>query len=78
MIQSLALKLEKFMENKITLYKKDSKGKCRVINFWTEKEKFCQSTGIKDGKLVKNIKICKGKNFFLGYLDLVARHFLVR
>ena len=62
MIQSLALKLEKFMENKITLYKKDSKGKCRVINFWTEKEKFCQSTGIKDGKLVKNIKICKGKN----------------
>ena len=50
------------MNNKITLYKKDSKGKCRVIHFWTENEKFCQSAGIKDGVLVENIKICKGKN----------------
>ena len=46
----------------ITLYKKDSKGKCRIINFWTEDDKFCQSAGVKDGKLVENIKVCKGKN----------------
>lgn len=50
------------MENKITLYKKDSKGKCRIINFWTENNKFCQSSGVKDGLLVPNVKICKGKN----------------
>jgi DNA ligase-1 len=45
-----------------TLYKKDSKGKCRIINFWTENDKFCQSSGVKDGLLVPNVKICKGKN----------------
>ena len=50
------------MENKITLYKKDSKGKCRIINFWTEKDKFCQLSGVKDGLLVPNTKICKSKN----------------
>jgi len=50
------------MENKVTLYKKDSKGKCRVINFWTERDKFCQSAGVKDGLLVPNTKVCKGKN----------------
>lgn len=46
----------------ITLYKKDSKGKCRIINFWTEGDKFCQSAGLKDGLLVPNTKVCKGKN----------------
>jgi DNA ligase-1 len=45
-----------------TLYKKDSKGKCRIINFWTEGDKFYQSAGIKDGQLVENIKVCKPKN----------------
>lgn len=47
---------------KTTIYKKDSKGKCRIIEFWCENDKFIQLAGIKDGKLVENIKVCKPKN----------------
>ena len=45
-----------------TLYKKDSKGKIRVLNYWTEDDKFCQSSGVLDGQLIQNEKVCKGKN----------------
>lgn len=45
-----------------TLYKKDSKGKIRVLNYWTKDDKFCQSSGILGGQLVENEKSCKGKN----------------
>lgn len=47
---------------KTTLYKKDSKGNIRELNYWVEGADFCQSSGILDGKLVENKKTCKGKN----------------
>jgi len=45
-----------------TLYKLDSKGKVRVIRFTVEGNKLIQYSGLKDGKLVKAVKECKGKN----------------
>jgi len=50
------------MTDTTTLYKVDSKGKIRVINFWCEGAEFKQESGVLDGNLVKNSKICKGKN----------------
>ncbi len=47
---------------KTTLYKKDSKENIREISYWTEGSKLCQSSGLVDGKLVENKKVCKGKN----------------
>lgn len=47
---------------KKTLYKKDSSGRIRILNFWCEKGKFKQESGLIDGKLVEASKICKGKN----------------
>lgn len=44
------------------LFKKDSKGKIRVWNVWTEGGLLKQSAGLVDGKLVENEKQCKGKN----------------
>lgn len=44
------------------LFKKDSKGKIRVWNVWTDGELLKQSSGILDGKLIENQKECKGKN----------------
>jgi DNA ligase 1 len=46
----------------ITLYKKDSKGKCRIINFWCERNLFHTEAGIISGKLVKNTTNCVSKN----------------
>lgn len=45
-----------------TLFKKDSKNKIRVINFWCEGEKFYTSAGLLDGQLVENYRECKPKN----------------
>lgn len=46
----------------ITIYKKDSKGKCRIINFWTEGNLFHTEAGLLDGKLIKNTTNCVAKN----------------
>lgn len=45
-----------------TLYKKDSKGKLRVLNIWAEGADLVQTSGLADGKLVEARKTCKGKN----------------
>lgn len=44
------------------LYKKDSKGKIRILDIWASGEILFQESGLLDGKLVKNQKVCKGKN----------------
>lgn len=46
----------------ISLYKKDSKGKIRVLNIYTEGADLVQTAGIYGGNLVENRKTCKGKN----------------
>jgi ATP-dependent DNA ligase len=48
--------------NKITLYKKDSKGKIREWSIWTESGDLVQSSGLIDGKMVEHRKTCKIKN----------------
>lgn len=45
-----------------TLYKKDSKGKIRIWKIETKLNQLIEYSGLKDGKLVKHVKICKGKN----------------
>ena len=45
-----------------TLYKKDSKGKLRVLKIYTEGADLIQSSGLEGGKLVEARKTCKGKN----------------
>lgn len=45
-----------------SLYKKDSKGKLRVLNIYTEGADLVQSAGLLDGNLVTNRKTCKPKN----------------
>jgi ATP-dependent DNA ligase len=45
-----------------SLYKKDSKGKIRVLNIYTEGADLVQSAGLLDGNLVTNRKTCKPKN----------------
>jgi DNA ligase 1 len=45
-----------------TLFKKDSKGKIRVLNVYTEGADLIQSAGLLDGNLVTNRKTCKPKN----------------
>lgn len=45
-----------------TLYKKDSKGKLRVLKIWTEGADLVQASGLADGKLKEDRKTCKGKN----------------
>jgi DNA ligase-1 len=44
------------------LYKKDSKGKIRIFEIKTNYAILVQRSGLKDGKLVEHIKVCKGKN----------------
>lgn len=44
------------------LYKLDSKGKTRVIEYLTEDDQLIQRSGILDGKFTETIKVCKGKN----------------
>jgi len=46
----------------ITLYKKDSKGKIRIINFWCEGNLFHTEAGLLGGKLIKNTTNCVSKN----------------
>lgn len=46
----------------ITLYKKDSKGKLRVLKISVEGADLVQESGLADGKLVPARKTCKGKN----------------
>ena len=50
------------MSNIKTLYKKDSKGKIRVINFWTAGAELKQESGLLGGNLVLNSRMCKVKN----------------
>lgn len=45
-----------------TLYKKDSKGKIRVLNIYTEGADLVQTAGLLGGSLVENRKTCKPKN----------------
>jgi ATP-dependent DNA ligase len=45
-----------------TLYKKDTKGKIRILELSTEGSLFIQTSGIIDGKLVRHEKECKPKN----------------
>ena len=44
------------------LFKKDSKGKIRVIKFSTDDNILIQESGILDGKMVTNKRVCKAKN----------------
>lgn len=44
------------------IYKKDSKGKIRVLNLYTEGADLVQVSGLLDGKMVENRTTCKGKN----------------
>ncbi len=46
----------------VTLYKKDSKGKIRIINFWCEGNLFHTEAGLLGGKLIKNTTNCVSKN----------------
>lgn len=50
------------MTIKKTLYKLDSLGKTRVLNYWNEGNFMCQSSGILGGALVENKKEAKPKN----------------
>lgn len=50
------------MSNIKTLYKKDSKGKIRVINFWTAGGELKQESGLLGGNLVLNSRMCAIKN----------------
>ena len=45
-----------------TLYKKDSKGKIRVWEVYANNDELIQKSGIKDGKLITNSKLCNPKN----------------
>jgi DNA ligase-1 len=45
-----------------SLYKLDSKGKPRILNYWTEGALICQSSGLLGGALVENKKEAKPKN----------------
>jgi DNA ligase-1 len=45
-----------------TLYKKDSKGKIRILNIYTEGAELVQEAGLLEGSLVMNRKVCKPKN----------------
>lgn len=45
-----------------TLFKRDSKGKIRVLNIFTEGADLVQTAGLLDGNLVTNRKTCKPKN----------------
>jgi DNA ligase 1 len=45
-----------------SLYKKDSQGRIRILNYWTKGAEFWQSSGLLDGELVENVKVCKSKN----------------
>ena len=45
-----------------TLYKKDSKGKIRVLNISTNGAELIQESGLLGGSLVTNQKTCKSKN----------------
>jgi len=44
------------------IYKKDSKGKIRVLHVFTEGSTLVQESGIVDGKLVQHPSECAGKN----------------
>lgn len=44
------------------LYKKDTKGKTRILEILTEGAELVQRSGLKDGALVEHRKTCKGKN----------------
>ena len=44
------------------IYKKDSKGKIRVLHVFTEGSTLVQESGIVDGKLVQHSNECAGKN----------------
>jgi DNA ligase-1 len=45
-----------------TLYKKDSKGKLRILRIYAQGADLVQESGLADGKLVEARKTCKGKN----------------
>lgn len=47
---------------KKTLYKKDSKGKIRIFQIWTDGAILLQQSGLNEGKQVLQQKVCKPKN----------------
>jgi len=44
------------------LYKLDSKGKIREWELYVEENKYITNYGLKDGKKIEQVKVCKGKN----------------
>lgn len=50
------------MKTEKTLYKKDTKGKIRVLILSTEGAELIQKSGLLNGQLVEHRKICKAKN----------------
>ena len=46
----------------ITIYKKDSKDKIRIIKYYTEDDCIVQLSGLENGKLVERRSICVAKN----------------
>lgn len=46
----------------VTLYKTDTKGKVRVLIMRTERNTLIQESGLLNGNLVKNERVCHGKN----------------
>jgi ATP-dependent DNA ligase len=50
------------MEFKKSIYKKDTKGKVRILTVSTNESTLIQESGLVDGALVKHESVCKGKN----------------
>ena len=48
--------------NKKTIYKKDSKGKYRVLTYWTEGNTLYTESGLLDGKKKVDTRVCSAKN----------------
>ncbi len=49
------------MEKK-TIYKKDNKGKIRILTVWTEGPNLYRTSGLEDGKQVEHHSVCEAKN----------------
>jgi ATP-dependent DNA ligase len=55
---------KKKMMNEVyyTIYKKDTKGRPRVLNIYSDRGELVQESGLVGGKLTKHAKMCKPKN----------------
>ena len=45
-----------------TLYKKDTKGRLRMLDISTDGASIVQVSGLLDGKATHNVSLCEGKN----------------